>query len=130
MKYRKNGAYIWIILAVAAFALLLSGCKRDKRLTTELDAVSLGIDVARYQGTIDWELVAQENIGFAIVRVGYRTMADGIITEDSNGRYNLQEARNAGIPLGMQTQHPDTQQTPSLDHQTRNHLYLLKYRFP
>ena len=101
MKYRKNGAYIWIILAVAAFALLLSGCKRDKRLTTELDAVSLGIDVARYQGTIDWELVAQENIGFAIVRVGYRTMADGIITEDSNGRYNLQEARNAGIPLGV-----------------------------
>lgn len=60
----------------------------------------MGIDVARYQGTIDWAQVAQSGIDFAMVRVGYRGISDGEISEDSNGRYNLQEASKVGIPLG------------------------------
>ncbi len=38
---------------------------------------------------------------FAMVRIGYRSMRDGIIKQDSNGRYNLQEASRAGLKLGV-----------------------------
>ena len=38
----------------------------------QTDQVTIGIDVARYQGTIDWEQVAASGIDFAMVRVGYR----------------------------------------------------------
>lgn len=61
----------------------------------------MGIDVARYQGTIDWQAVAESGIKFAMVRIGYRGMSDGEIKADSNGKYNLQEASKAGIKLGV-----------------------------
>jgi len=61
---------------------------------------TLGIDVAKYQGIIDWQQVAESGVEFAIVRVGYRTIADGELREDPSARYNLQEASKAGIALG------------------------------
>lgn len=66
----------------------------------ETDELTFGIDVAKYQGTIDWEQVAEAGINFAIVRVGYRTQVDGQITADSNARFNMQEAQKYGIKLG------------------------------
>lgn len=92
--------YLILILVLGCMLFAVSGCRRYKRVTKETDAVTLGIDVARYQGTIDWEQVAQSGVDFAIVRVGYRGMSNGDITPDPNGRYNLQEAAKAGIPLG------------------------------
>jgi len=93
--------YIILILIFAAMLAAFAGCKRYKRVTRETEAVTLGIDVARYQGTIDWQEVSQADVDFAIVRLGYRGMVDGEIKEDPNGRYNLQEAAKAGIPLGV-----------------------------
>ena len=66
----------------------------------ETDEITFGVDVAKYQGTIDWRQVADAGMDFAMVRLGYRTMVSGEITEDSNARYNLQEAGNAGLKLG------------------------------
>ena len=66
----------------------------------ETEEVTFGIDVAKYQGTIDWEKVSSAGMDFAIVRLGYRGMVSGEITEDSNARYNLQEAEKAGLSLG------------------------------
>lgn len=63
-------------------------------------AVTTGIDVSVYQGTIDWEAVASAGVEFAMIRVGYRTQVNGIIVDDSNARYNLQEASKYGIKLG------------------------------
>lgn len=68
--------------------------------TTETGEITMGIDVSRFQGTIDWAQVAQAGIDFAIVRVGYRSQSTGEITADSNARYNLQEAAANGILLG------------------------------
>ena len=85
---------VWL---VSVFA----GCKFHRRVTKETETVTMGIDVARYQGTIDWQEVSQSDVDFAIVRVGYRGMVDGEIKEDPNGRYNMQEASKAGIPLGV-----------------------------
>ena len=67
----------------------------------ETDEITFGIDVARYQGTIDWAQVAASGIDFAMVRVGYRMDKSREIVADSNARYNMQEAQKNGIKLGV-----------------------------
>lgn len=76
-------------------ALLSSGSVKE---TTQ---VTMGIDVAKYQGTIDWAQVAESGIDFAMVRVGYRTNASREICADTNARYNMQEAQKNGIKVGV-----------------------------
>ncbi len=66
----------------------------------ETEDMTLGIDVARYQGTIDWEQVAAAGIEFVMVRVGYRTDSTREICADTNARYNMQEAQKNGIKVG------------------------------
>lgn len=94
------------VIAAAFLALILlaggmlSGCQASSSGVKETDEITMGIDVAKYQGTIDWEAVAGDGIDFAMVRIGYRANADGQIVEDSNARYNLQEAQKYGIKLG------------------------------
>lgn len=75
-------------------ALLSSG------RVAETDQVTIGIDVARYQGTIDWAQVAASGIDFAMVRVGYRADVSREICADTNARYNMQEAQKNGIKVG------------------------------
>lgn len=76
-------------------ALLSSG------RVAETDQVTIGIDVARYQGTIDWAQVAASGIDFAMVRVGYRADASREICADSNAKYNMQEAQKNGVKVGV-----------------------------
>ena len=75
-------------------ALLSSGS------VAETAQVTIGIDVARYQGTIDWAQVAASGIDFAMVRVGYRADQTREICADTNARYNMQEAQRNGIKVG------------------------------
>ena len=67
----------------------------------ETDQVTIGIDVARYQGTIDWAQVASSGIDFVMVRVGYRVDASREIVADTNAKYNMQEAQKNGIKVGV-----------------------------
>ena len=67
----------------------------------ETEELTLGIDVAKYQGTIDWKQVASSGVDFAMVRVGNRTQETGIITEDTNAKFNMQEASKYGIKVGV-----------------------------
>ena len=76
-------------------ALLSSGS------VAETDQVTIGIDVARYQGTIDWAQVAASGIDFAMVRVGYRADTSREIVADTNAKYNMQEAQKNGIKVGV-----------------------------
>ncbi len=49
----------------------------DGRLDYRLDGQSIvitGIDVSKFQATIDWSKVKEENINFAMLRVGYRAI--------------------------------------------------------
>lgn len=71
-----------------------------KAAPVEVANASLGIDVSRYQGQIDWSLVAQSGVQFAMIRVGYRTQTTGVLNEDPYARYNLQEAQKYGIKVG------------------------------
>lgn len=66
----------------------------------ENENISIGIDVARYQGVIDWQQVAASGVQFAMIRVGYRTQSGGEICEDSTAKYNMQEATKNGIRIG------------------------------
>lgn len=91
-----------IVFAVLLFAMALSfvSCGYS-RTTKETYDTTIGIDVAKYQGKIDWQQVAVSGIDFAMIRVGYRTMVDGEIKEDGSARYNLQEAGKAGVSVGI-----------------------------
>ena len=57
--------------------------------STETSEITIGIDVSRYQGNIDWAKVATDGIDFAMIRVGYRTMESGEIVEDRGERVVL-----------------------------------------
>lgn len=96
MKKRKR--YFSFALSLILIMSLLTGCG-PKRATKETDMSTIGIDIAKYQGTIDWETLSATGINFAIVRLGYRSSSDGSIVEDSNARYNMQEAAKNGIAL-------------------------------
>ena len=97
MNNRARRAFSLLLAAALLFSLAACG---SKRTTKETESVVLGIDVAKYQGTIDWQALAGAGVKFAMVRLGYRTAEDGVIVEDSNARYNLQEGARAGIPMG------------------------------
>lgn len=62
--------------------------------------ITLGIDVSKWQGRIDWEQVAASGVDFAIIRVGFRTTDTGEIFADPYAAYNLQHATEAGIQAG------------------------------
>ncbi len=66
----------------------------------ENTSVTYGIDVSKFQGTIDWAQVAGTGIDFAMVRVGYRDSSTGEIKADTNAKYNMQEAEKNGIKIG------------------------------
>lgn len=66
----------------------------------ETEGITVGIDVSKYQGTVDWQKVKNAGIDFAMIRVGYRAKSTGELFEDPTARYNLQEAQKAGIMLG------------------------------
>lgn len=85
-------------IAIAMTVLFFSG--RTPAGLREVEKITRGMDVARYQGTIDWAEAAENGVEFAMVRLGYRSMEGGEITEDSNARYNLQEAAKYGVKLG------------------------------
>ncbi len=61
----------------------------------------LGIDVSKYQGEIDWKQVKDENIDFAMLRVGYRGYETGNIKEDPTFIYNVTSANKVGLDVGV-----------------------------
>ncbi len=63
---------------------------------------ALGVDVSAYQGEIDWEAVAASGIEFAFVRLGFRGYGEeGTLNLDKNFQKNLEEAKAAGIKVGV-----------------------------
>ncbi len=61
-----------------------------------------GIDVSVFQGDIDWEKVAEDDIDFVMLRVGYRGYgAKGIMEIDANFMKNYNAAVNSGLDVGV-----------------------------
>lgn len=62
---------------------------------------SLGIDVSKWQGIIDWIRVKEAGVNYAIIRIGYSGSSTGKIVEDEQAAYNLQKAISSGIKVGV-----------------------------
>lgn len=62
---------------------------------------SYGIDVSSYQGEIDWDAVAADDIDFAMIRVGYRGYGNGTLNTDKNYAQNIRGAMDAGLTTGV-----------------------------
>lgn len=89
-----------LIMSVLLLAMSIAPYMTAHAAPNEVAAASLGIDVSRYQGLINWDMVAASGVQFAMVRVGYRTQGTGVLNEDPYARYNLQEANRVGIKVG------------------------------
>ena len=61
----------------------------------------LGIDVSRWNETIDWEKVKEDGIEFAIIRCGYRGATGGVLVLDPMYEDNIKGAIEVGIPVGV-----------------------------
>ena len=54
-----------------------------------------GVDVSRYQGNIDWDVLASQNVTFAFIKA-----TEGSSHQDPCFAYNWQEARKNGVYAG------------------------------
>lgn len=61
----------------------------------------LGIDVSRWNKTIDWDEVKDAGVEFAIIRCGYRGASSGALVLDPMYEQNIRGAIEAGIPVGV-----------------------------
>lgn len=59
-----------------------------------------GIDVSRYQETIDWDKVAKDGVEYAFIRVGIRGYTEGEIVKDDTFEDNINGALDNGIAAG------------------------------
>ncbi|MBR5115591.1 MAG: Ig-like domain-containing protein, partial [Lachnospiraceae bacterium] len=61
----------------------------------------LGIDVSRWNGSIDWNAVKNSGVNYAIIRCGFRGTATGALVEDSAFHTNMRGAQKAGLKVGV-----------------------------
>lgn len=60
-----------------------------------------GIDLSKYQGTVDFSKVKNSGVEYALIRCGYRGYGNGKIVEDSAFKTYATDALSAGIPIGV-----------------------------
>ena len=60
-----------------------------------------GIDVSKYQGNINWKLVKDAGVDYAIIRLGYRGMNEGTLELDPFYEANIKGANEAGVDAGV-----------------------------
>lgn len=86
-----------ICAVVVACAMICSVPAVSANATvTSAGNIAKGIDVSRYQGTIDWAKVANSGIKFAFVRIG--NTFGGL---DPTFEYNITQAQANGIKVGV-----------------------------
>lgn len=62
---------------------------------------TLGIDVSKWQGEIDWDKVKADGVEFVIIRCGYRGYTEGTLIEDPMFAQNIKGATAAGLKVGV-----------------------------
>ncbi len=62
---------------------------------------TMGIDVSKWNGTIDWKAVKNSGVSYVIIRVGYRGSSVGSLVEDPKFAANIKGATNAGLKVGI-----------------------------
>ncbi len=62
---------------------------------------SFGIDVSKWNGTIDWTAVKNSGVSYVIIRSGYRGSSQGTLVEDPKFSANIKGATAAGLKVGI-----------------------------
>lgn len=62
---------------------------------------TMGIDVSKWNGKIDWKAVKNSGISYVIIRCGYRGSSQGALIEDPNFSTNIKGAIDAGLKVGV-----------------------------
>ncbi len=71
----------------------------DGKLVT--DSGTMGIDVSKWNGTIDWNAVKNSGVAYVIIRCGYRGSSQGSLIDDPNFATNIKGATAAGLKVGV-----------------------------
>ena len=62
---------------------------------------TIGIDVSKYQTSINWQKVKNAGINFVIIRCGYRGYGSGVLVQDPMFASHITGARGAGLRVGI-----------------------------
>lgn len=63
--------------------------------------VTFGVDVSKYQSSVDWEKLKKAGVEFAILRIGYRGYETGAMVLDSMYETHMANATAAGLRTGV-----------------------------
>ena len=93
--YDKNGNYVTgdQVIQGARYTFGSDG-KLSKSSGT------MGIDVSKHNGNIDWNAVKNSGVSYVIIRCGYRGYSTGVLVEDPKFRTNIKGAKAAGLKVG------------------------------
>lgn len=69
--------------------------------TYKTDNTLVGIDVSRWQGDIDFDLLENNNVEFIMIRLGGQDGVDGEYYLDSKYKQNMDEATKRGFKIGV-----------------------------
>ena len=62
---------------------------------------TLGIDVSKYQPSINWASVKASGVNYAIIRCGYRGASTGVLIQDPYFTSHIKGAKAAGLKVGV-----------------------------
>jgi len=62
---------------------------------------TMGIDVSKWNGNINWTAVKNSGVSFVIIRCGYRGSSTGVMVEDPKFKTNIKGATDAGLKVGI-----------------------------
>ncbi|MBO5336723.1 MAG: hypothetical protein J6A94_06280 [Lachnospiraceae bacterium] len=65
------------------------------------DGGTMGIDVSKWNGSIDWKAVKNSGVSYVIIRCGYRGSSAGALIEDPKYKSNIKGAIDAGLKVGV-----------------------------
>lgn len=89
------GAAVLLLLDAILFGLLIYQKKITVNHPSEADYPIRGVDVSYYQGEIDWEVLAEENIDFAFIKA-----TEGSSHIDVKFGENWEQSRKTGLKRG------------------------------
>ena len=95
--YDKNGNKVTGDQVIQGVSYHFTG---DGILAMDKNGV-MGIDVSKWNSTIDWNAVKNSGISFVIIRCGYRGSSSGVLVEDPRFRSNIAGASAAGLKVGI-----------------------------
>ena len=85
---------LFLALGIVSFALVWNGIIILNEHRSNKYVVK-GVDVSSYQGEIDWDILASQNISFAFIKA-----TEGSTFVDKNFTYNFESAQGTSLTVG------------------------------